>query len=47
MYNYLSFLDSFGKLANENKCVAYLESDGAPSIIGEIIPPSLNNDFLD
>ncbi len=40
-------LESFGKLSNENKCVAYVENDGVPSIMGETIPPSLNNDFLD
>ena len=40
-------LDSFSKLANENKCVAYIENEGVPTIMGETIPPTLNNDLLD
>ena len=42
-----SDLDSFDTLANENKCVAYMESDGTPSIMGETIPPVAINDIFD
>ena len=34
-----SDLDSFSKLANENKCVAYIGNEGVPTIMGETIPP--------
>ena len=40
-----SSLKSFSKLANENKCVAYTENDGVPTIMGETIPPTLNMDI--
>lgn len=33
-----SDLESFSKFANENKCVAYIESDGVPPIMGETVP---------
>ena len=34
-----SDLDSFSKLANDNKCVAYKANEGVPTIMGETIPP--------
>ena len=34
-----SDLDSFSRLANENKCVAYIGNEGVPTIMGETIPP--------
>ena len=40
-----SGLKSFSKLANENKCVAYTENEGVPTIMGETIPPTLNTDI--
>ena len=33
-----SDLESFSKLADENKCVAYIESKGVPTIMGETVP---------
>ena len=42
-----SDLESFNKLANDNKCVAYIENEGVPTIMGETIPPTLNNDLFD
>lgn len=42
-----SDLDSFNRLANENKCVAYIQNEGVPTIMGETIPPTLFGDPLD
>ena len=33
-----SNLESFSKLADENKCVAYIERKGVPTIMGETVP---------
>ena len=33
-----SNLESFSKLADENKCVAYIERKVVPTIIGETVP---------
>ena len=40
-------LDSFDTLANENKCVAYMENDGTPTIWEKTIPPTAINDIFD
>lgn len=38
-------LDTFQKLSDKNKCVAYAGNDDIPIIMGETVPTMFNDDF--